>query len=60
MRKVVWWKPHKLQGYRGLNDFFRLRVTTEFCRGDTTVLLRAIAKISNNAVQADTIFFFAM
>ena len=32
------WKPHKLEGLRGLNNFFtRLGVTTEFCRGDTNV-----------------------
>ena len=32
------WKPHKLEGCRGLNNFStRLGVTTEFCRGDTNV-----------------------
>ena len=32
------WKPHKLEGCRGLNNFFsRLGVTTEFCWGDTNV-----------------------
>ena len=32
------WKPHKLEGCRGLNNFFtRLGATTEFCRGNTNV-----------------------
>ena len=32
------WKPHNLEGCRGLNNFFtRLGVTTELCRGDTNV-----------------------
>ena len=32
------WKPHKLEGCQGLNNFStRLGVTTEFCRGDTNV-----------------------
>ena len=33
------WNPHKPEeGCRGLNNFFTMiRVTTEFCRGDTNV-----------------------
>ena len=31
------WKPHKLEGCRGLNNLFRPGVTTELCRGDTNV-----------------------
>ena len=34
-KSCLGWKPHKLEGCRGLNNFFtRLWVTTEFCRGD--------------------------
>ena len=32
------WKPHSLEGCRGLDIFFtRLGVTNELCRGDTNV-----------------------
>ena len=32
------WKPHKLEGCWGLNNFFtRIGVTTKFSRGDTNV-----------------------
>ena len=46
------WKPHKLEGCWGLNNFFtRLGVTTEFCRGaprctPTEAMIKGVTKIT--------------